>query len=122
MELLAQGHERGRYGSQDFEKAVKWYRKAAVAQEATSMHALARLYEAGKGVPVNARVAAKWFAKAVEYGHEHAIGEITRKPKAWSKAFRQELQEYLRAKGFYNGKADGVVGPETIRSLKGFAG
>ena len=86
------------------------------------MYSLAQIYEAGKGVPKDARTAAMWFAKAVEYGHEDAIGDITRKPGAWSRAFRMELQKFLQKQGFYNGKADGVIGPETIRSLKGWAG
>ncbi len=52
---------------QNFSEAAKWYRLAADRDDAGAMRQLARFYEEGLGVAVNADEAARWKKKAERY-------------------------------------------------------
>jgi len=52
--------------AQDYEKAVKWYRKAAESGHLEAMRGLAEMYEQGKGVIQDYAEAVKWYRKAAD--------------------------------------------------------
>jgi len=61
-------YENGRGVPQDYEEAVKWYRKAAEQGIAASQFNLGVSYENGRGVPQDFEEAVKWYRKAAERG------------------------------------------------------
>jgi TPR repeat protein len=50
----------------DFKEAFRWYLKAARRGHAYAAHNLARLYETGRGVKLDARRAEFWYKRAGE--------------------------------------------------------
>ena len=63
------------------EEAAGWYRRAAVQGFAPGQHHLARLYEAGEGMPRNIGLAVFWYTKAVSQHFapsQFAIGLLRR--------------------------------------------
>ena len=54
----------GRGVNQNYEEAVKWFRKAAEQENAAAYSNLGVCYEKGRGVERNAEEAAKWYRKA----------------------------------------------------------
>lgn len=63
---------------QDFQEAVKWYRKAADQGNAEAQFRLGMLYEFGRGVPRDFVQAAKWYEKAAAQGNAKALNRIGR--------------------------------------------
>lgn len=63
----------------DYEKARKWYAKAAEQGFADAQNNLVCMYVKGEGVPVDYVVARKWFTKAAEQGladSQYNLGKI----------------------------------------------
>ena len=60
------------YNQGDYDKALKWYRKAAEQGLATAQCNLGWCYDNGRGVTQNYAEAAKWYRKAAEQGYAHA--------------------------------------------------
>lgn len=53
---------------QDYDEAIKWFRKAAERGDAKGQNALGVMYANGQGVPQDYDEAIKWFRKAAEQG------------------------------------------------------
>ena len=53
---------------QDYDEAVKWFRKAADQGHASAQFNLGVMYEKGQGIPQDHGEAAKWFRKAADQG------------------------------------------------------
>ena len=64
---LGASFERGRFGKIDFQKALKWFRKAAAQGDPDAQFCLGQMYEDGQGVQQNYVMAAKWYRKAAEH-------------------------------------------------------
>jgi uncharacterized protein len=64
---LGAGYEQGWFEKTDFQKALKWLRRAAKHGDADALNALGQMYEDGEGVPQNYVLAAKWYRKAAEH-------------------------------------------------------
>ncbi len=56
------------YEQQDYDEAIKWFRKAAERGDAKGQNVLGVMYENGQGVPQDYAEAIKWFRKAAEQG------------------------------------------------------
>ena len=54
---------------QDYDEAVKWFRKAAEQGYAEAQHSLGFCYEIGEGVKKDDTEAVKWYRKAAEQGY-----------------------------------------------------
>jgi TPR repeat protein len=54
--------------TQNYEEAVKWYRKAAEMGNLNAMNNLGACYEDGQGVPKDLEESVKWYRKAAEQG------------------------------------------------------
>jgi len=61
---------------QDYQEAVKWYRKAAEQGQAEAQYNLGVLYDQGKGVPQDSQEAVKWYRRAAEQGYAGAQGAL----------------------------------------------
>ena len=59
----------GRGVEQNYEEAVKWYRKAAEQGTAAAQNNLGLCYRNGRGVEQNDEEAVKWYRKAAEQGN-----------------------------------------------------
>ena len=67
----------GRGVSQNDEKAVEWYQKAAEQGHAIAQYDLSWMYQYGRGVSQNASEAVKWCRRAAEQGYadaQHTLG------------------------------------------------
>jgi uncharacterized protein len=64
---LGAGFEQGWFGKVNFQKALKWLRKAAAHGNPDAQVTLGQMYENGEGVPQNYEQAAKWYRKAAEH-------------------------------------------------------
>lgn len=69
---LGRNYYHGRGVAQDFEEAIKWYRKAAEQNHARAQFYLCQSYAFGEGVQKDYLEAAKWFRKAAEQNDSHA--------------------------------------------------
>lgn len=70
---LALCYEGGFEGlAKDEEKALNWFRKAALLNNAKAQFRLALCYQAGQGVPKNDAESLKWFRKAAELNQVEA--------------------------------------------------
>jgi clan AA aspartic protease (TIGR02281 family) len=65
---------------QDYDEAVKWFRKAAEQGNAWGQGALGMMYHYGHGVPQDYAEAEKWLRRAAEQGHAEAQTIL----KSWS--------------------------------------
>jgi flagellar biosynthesis GTPase FlhF len=71
-------YERGDGVKQDYEEAIKWYRKAAEQGHSGSQNNLGNIYELGKGVPKDYAEAVRWYRKAAEQGEALAQSNLGR--------------------------------------------
>ena len=62
--------------AKDEAKAVTWYRKAAVQNDAEAQVNLGLCYASGQGVAKDYVEAVKWFRKAAEQGHVKAQNNL----------------------------------------------
>lgn len=61
------------YGHKDYEKALKFYNKAAANGNAAAMNSLGVCYGFGKGVPKDQAKALQWYKAAAEKGYANAM-------------------------------------------------
>jgi TPR repeat protein len=62
-------YRQGKVVSQDYNKAVKWYTKAAVQGHALAQTWLGVMYNLGFGVNRDYKAAAKWYREAADQGN-----------------------------------------------------
>ena len=62
---------------QDYQEAVKWYRKAAEADNTDAQYYLGECYYTGKGIPQSYAEAIKWYRKSAEQGNLDAQMRLT---------------------------------------------
>ena len=103
----------------DYERAASLFEGAARNGVPWAARDLARLYEAGQGVPRDPVTALIWYATAVGLSDDANLRGLIDGPVA---SFGAETriaaaQSLLIEKGFLQGTADGVFGPQTQRSL-----
>ena len=58
--------------NKNYEKAVKWFEKAAEQGDNKAQYYLGSIYYEGKGVSKNVTEATKWFRRAAEQGFQPA--------------------------------------------------
>ena len=112
---------RGEGGARDFKKAAELFKGAADKGHVGAMRELAYLHDEGRGVPKSAKIAADLLLAAYRAGHGNARDDLLRRPQAWSRATRREIQLSLKKEGLFRGRAWGTFGPRTRRALKKYA-
>ena len=80
MNQIGYNYQLGECGQKiDFEKAIKWYKKAAENGNSTAMDNLGCNYEFGEcGLQIDLKEALKWYKKAQENGYDDAEEHIQR--------------------------------------------
>ena len=68
--------------SQDYDEAVKWFRKSVEQDDAHGQFHLGECYEKGTGVPQDMEEALKWYRKAAEQENKEAIEALQRLEEA----------------------------------------
>ena len=58
--------------SQNYDKAIKWFQKAAIQNDPEALYNLGAMYQAGQGVTKDPVKAIYWFKKAAELGNSDA--------------------------------------------------
>jgi TPR repeat protein len=71
-------YDKGKGVSQDYEKAVYWYQKAADQGDANGQLNLGLMYDKGRGVEQDYEKAVYWYQKAADQGDEDAQKAISR--------------------------------------------
>ena len=71
-------YEFGNGVEQDYEEAVKWYRKSAEQGNSRGQYNLGYMYEFGKGVTKDYEEAIKWYRKAAEQNYTEAKEALDR--------------------------------------------
>jgi TPR repeat protein len=87
---------------QDYDEAVKWYRKAAVHGDATAQYNLGVFYDQGKGVSQDYAEAVEWYRKAAAQGHASAQNNLG----ACYYAGQGVPQDYIEAVKWYRNAAE----------------
>lgn len=108
----------GRGTSKDLRQAASWFTKAATLGNLSASFNLARAYARGNGVERDDKTAAQYMIKTLRGRHPTAVKQMTGNAKAWSIAFRQELQRQMKTQGHYTGLINGKFGPDTSRAIK----
>lgn len=91
---------KGKDVTQDYQKALEWFRKAAEHGDAKAQVALGGMYEVGKGIPKNKRQAVMWYQKAAVQGYSEAqyiCGLMYLNGVGVSKDYKQALQWFVKA-------------------------
>lgn len=91
---------KGKDVAQDYQEALKWFRKAAEHGDAKAQVALGGMYEVGKGVPQNKQQAVMWYQKAAEQGYSKAqyiCGLMYFTGAGVSKDYKRALQWFVKA-------------------------
>jgi hypothetical protein len=87
---------------QDYEEAVKWFRKAAQQGDAMAQMRLATCFHSGDGVPKDIVEAIQWYRKAADQGDEEAqcvLGYLYHNGQGVPKDFVQAYKWYSLGAG-----------------------
>jgi TPR repeat protein len=117
MASLAWLYDVGNGVKQDYVEARYWYEKAANSGSAYAMGNLSRLYDQGLGTPADAKEAVRWAAASVESGDPAKLKELKETPANFTVAFRKEMQDLLKERGYYSGSSDGEFGAATLAAI-----
>ncbi len=121
MASLAWLYDVGNGVKQDYVEARYWYEKAANAGSSYAMGNLSRLYDQGLGTPSDAKEAVRWAAASIESGDATKLKELKENPGNFTIAFRREMQDLLKERGYYSGASDGEFGPATMAAIEKLA-
>ncbi len=86
--------------TQDYAKAVYWFRKAAEQGDGRAQHWLGICYQLGEGVGWDAAEAVKWYGKAAEQGYagsQNELGHCYRNGWGVAKDYTEALKWYRKA-------------------------
>jgi uncharacterized protein len=122
MTLMAQILLSGHGITRDPADAIGWYFRAYQAGDADAGYALALAHADGIGVAQDLGKVAGFMLEAIRRGSRAALAEMKGNAEAWDMEIREDMQELLKAYGFYTGEIDGVFGPATHRALDAAAG
>ncbi len=98
--LVGWMYEKGNGVSQDYAKAVKWYRKAAEQGDAEGQFNLGIMYYNGQGVSQDYAEAVKWYRKAAEQNYEYAqcnLGFMYLEGNGVEKDYSQAVEWFRKA-------------------------
>ena len=88
------------YDEQNYEEAVKWYRKAAEQGLAEAQNSLGDCYYNGDGVSEDEEEAVKWYRKAAEQGlaeAQNSLGDCYYNGDGVSKNYEEGVKWYRKA-------------------------
>jgi len=92
---------------QDYQEALKWFRKAAEQADAQAQSMLGGMYANGLGIPQDYQEAVKWYRKAAQQGNINAQNNLGR---IYANGKRGVPQDFVRAHTWYTVAAAAVSG------------
>lgn len=98
---------------QDYEEALKWYRRSAEQGHASAQHDLGVTYYQGKFVTQDYVEAFKWFQKSADHGHaktQYNLGRMYYEGKGVPQDYAEALRWYRRSAEQGNAKAQYSLG------------
>ena len=98
---------------QDYQEAMKWYRKAAERGNVQAQNNLGVLYAKGQGVPQDYAEAANWYRKAAEQGNAYAqlnIGLMYANGQGVPQDYEEAVKWYRKAAEQGNADAQANLG------------
>lgn len=113
MVSLGDGYRSGDGVPQSYDKALRWYRKAADAGNPEGMDRIGYLYETGKGVPEDDQQAFAWFQKAAVGGNTTGmvnLGYLYDRGKGVAQDYAQAMTWYRKAADAHEATAMNNVG------------
>ncbi len=121
MTNLGWMYETGKGVKQDDTQAFTYYKKAADAGDLQGLHNTGWMYATGRGVKRSAKKGADAVFEAISKKNKFSIEQMTGNYSVWPQDFRKQMQKNLKTHGYYNGKADGKFGPETVSAIRAAA-
>lgn len=106
-------YEKGLGVSQDYQEAVKWYRKAAALGNVVAENNIGNLYIEGHGVPRDYQKAMEWLLKAASQGDTPAetnIGALYTDGRGVHQDYREAMKWFQKAAKKENAKAEYNIG------------
>ena len=97
---LALEYEYGDEVEQDYEEAVKWYRKSAEQGYADAQNNLGDMYASGQGVKQDYEEAVKWYRKSAEQGDPDAqnnLGYAYQYGRGVPKSYKKALEWFHKS-------------------------
>jgi len=97
---LGLDYERGKGVPQDYDEAVKWFRKSADQGHPQGQYKLARMYERGKGVERDYQKARELYRKAADQGYAPAqvsLGYMYEKAEGVPRDYVEAVKWYRKA-------------------------
>ncbi|MBR3451266.1 MAG: SEL1-like repeat protein [Muribaculaceae bacterium] len=88
------------YEQQDYDEAIKWFRKAAERGDAKGQNGLGIMYENGQGVPQDYAEAIKWYRKAAEQGDangQNNLGAMCENGRGVPQDYTEAVRWYRKA-------------------------
>ena len=93
-------YDKGKGVTQDYTKAVEWYRKAAEQGYANAQSNLGYMYSQGKGVTQDKAKAVEWYRKAAEQGYatgQNRLGVVYQDGKGVIQDYAKAVEWYRKA-------------------------
>lgn len=100
-------YDTGEVVAQNYEKAVKFYRRAAKRGYPSAQCNLGNMYSAGKGVTIDREKAIKWYRLGAEQGHATSQENLSSHLAAPTSSRALKVKEFLRL-GAQHANGDGV--------------
>jgi TPR repeat protein len=92
---------------QDYQEALKWFRKAAEQADTQAQSMLGGMYANGLGIPQDYQEAVKWYRKAAQQGNINAQNNLGR---IYANGKRGVPQDFVRAHTWYTVAATAASG------------
>lgn len=102
-------------GPQDIPAALAWLNQAASKGHTASLRELAAMYDDGRHVARNPKLAAQYLLDAARSHPGHPV--VRARGDVWTVATRLELQRRLQADGHYTGRLTGALDGTTLEAL-----
>lgn len=90
--LIGAAYYSGYCAYQDYDEAVKWFRKAAAKGDAEAQYMLGRMYAEGQSVDKSDKEAESWFSMACYSGERRGCGEIFREVMTAAEPIKQQVE------------------------------
>ena len=107
---------------EDYDEAVRWYRKAAEQGNGGAMYKLGECYKYGRGVEEDYDEAVRWYRKAAEQGNADAmckLGECYKYGRGVEEDYDEAVRWYRKAAELgHDGAEDMIRFPELEKAAK----
>ncbi|MEM8553108.1 MAG: caspase family protein [Pseudomonadota bacterium] len=98
--------------------AIDFFRRAAELRHPEAMYNFAAMIDDQLVEGKTPEDAAGFLFSALRTGNRDVLNVLTENPNTFTRATRRGLQRRLAERGYYTGTIDGLIGPQSTRSLR----